>query len=115
MRFIAEDPIKRTITFETKTGLRVRLDTDMVRRYGLEAIMKEYGVKMSKERVLVHQHGRVVGDVPPEFHPSLINSKSFFYDVRPGDFTQRNDGDWDACRTLGPGDLEAIPGFRWKR
>lgn len=65
-------------------------------------------------RVDVIQCGRKVGTVPPTFDPARIKSKSFLYDPRPGDF--RWDGvAWVASMVLGPGDLEAVPGFAWDR
>jgi hypothetical protein len=68
----------------------------------------------STERIMVLQHGRRVGSVPPSFDPRAIKSGSFFYDVRPGDFIREGDH-WKASRTLGPGDLESVPGFVWDR
>lgn len=66
------------------------------------------------ERVDVMQGGRKIGTVPPSFDPAKIKSTSFFYEPRPGDF--RLSGDvWVADRMLGPGDLEAVPGFVWDR
>lgn len=66
------------------------------------------------ERVDVMQEGRKIGTVPPSFDPAAIKSTSFMYDPRPGDF--RFDGSaWVASNMLGPGDLEAVPGFVWDR
>jgi hypothetical protein len=66
------------------------------------------------EPVPVMQSGRRVGSVPATFDPTKIKSTNWLYDVRPGDFVR--DGDtWIANRTLGPGDLEAVPGFVWDR
>ena len=66
------------------------------------------------ERVDVMQDGRKIGTVPPSFDPAKIKSMSLFYDPRPGDF--RLDGEvWVAAKMLGPGDLEAVPGFVWHR
>lgn len=67
-----------------------------------------------KEPVPVIQHGRRIGWLPPSFDPMRIKSTSFLYEPRPGDFVR--DGEhWNASRTLGPGDLEAVPGFVWDR
>lgn len=57
---------------------------------------------------------QLVGTVPPHFDPSRIKSTSFMYSPRPGDFTREGDA-WVANYTLGPGDLEAVPGFVWDR
>lgn len=53
---------------------------------------------------------REVGTLPASFDPTRIKSQSFFYDPRPGDFIRRADH-WEASRMLGPGDLDAVPGF----
>ena len=55
-----------------------------------------------------------IGTVPPDFDPSRISSRNYFYDPRPGDF-KWEDETWVAAYTLGPGDLEAVPGFVWNR
>jgi hypothetical protein len=66
------------------------------------------------EPTAVYQHGMKIGTVPPGFDPARIKSTSPWYSPRPGDFVR--DGDhWVAARTLGPGDLEAVPGFVWDR
>lgn len=64
------------------------------------------------ERIPVMQHGKQVGTVPPEFDPTRIRSTNWLYEARPGDFRQEG-LTWVASRTLGPGDLEAVPGFVW--
>jgi len=66
------------------------------------------------ERIPVMQHGRKVGTVPPDFDPMRIKSTNWLYDARPGDFRQEG-LTWVASRALGPGDLEAVPGFVWDR
>jgi hypothetical protein len=43
-----------------------------------------------------------------------MTSRNFLYDPRPGDFKRTAEG-WIASGTLGPGDLEAVPGFLWER
>lgn len=64
--------------------------------------------------IAVMQEGRRVGTVPPSFNPNNIESRNQLYRPRPGDF--RRDGDvWIANEWLGPGDLEAVPGFVWDR
>lgn len=72
------------------------------------------GVVDRTERVPVMQGGQQIGTVPPSFDPTKIKSASFWYEPRRGDFVL--DGEtWVASRTLGPGDLEAVPGFVWGR
>jgi hypothetical protein len=68
----------------------------------------------SKEPVPVIQHGRRIGWLSPSFDPNNFKSTNWLYDARPGDFV-REGNHWIAARTLGPGDLEAVPGFVWDR
>ena len=62
------------------------------------------------EPIPVIQDGRQIGTVPPNFDPALIKSRTRFYSPRPGDFKREGDT-WVASGTLGPGDLDAVPGF----
>lgn len=72
------------------------------------------GFAARTEPVPVFQSGRRIGTVPASFDPTEIKSTSWLYDPRPGDF--RREGDTlVAVYTLGPGDLEAVPGFIWDR
>lgn len=100
----------RTVTYELPDGRRLDVDRDAVERLGIREIAKHYGIEMPTERVPVFHHGERIGTVPAEFDPSFIKSKSFFYDPRPGDFTRTAEG-WQAHKSLGPGDISAIPGF----
>ena len=55
-----------------------------------------------------------VGSVPATFDPIAIKSTNWLYEPRAGDF--RRDGkNWVVDKMLGPGDLEAVPGFVWDR
>lgn len=104
------------VTYELADGQWIDLDARAVAEFGAARLIRDagYGHLLETERVAVFQHGRKVGTVPPNFEPMNIESNTFMYDVRPGDFTR--DGDkWIASRTLGPGDLEAVPGFVWER
>lgn len=105
-----DDQMRGTVTYEMPDGRFVRLDAFAVREYGAVALLREHGYEPPDGRVDVMQRGQRVGTVPVSFEPMNIKSASFFYDPRPGDFTR--DGDvWIASHTLGPGDLEAVPGF----
>lgn len=55
-----------------------------------------------------------IGTVRHDFDPRRIKSTNWLYDPREGDF-KLEDGAWVAAYTLGPGDLEAVPGFAWDR
>lgn len=107
-----EDDMRGQVTYEISKGRYIRLDVRQVREHGLEEIMKFYGVEMPKGRLPVTQEGSEVGSVPASFEPIAIKSTSFFYGVRPGDF-KRTEAGWEASKYLGPGDLEAVPGFQW--
>jgi hypothetical protein len=105
-----EDDMRGQVTYEITEGKWVTLDARVVRKYGLEEVMKYHGVEMPKDRLPVFQSGRKIGTVPAFFEPLAIKSRSFLYDVRPGDFKRTNEG-WEALRSLGPGDLDAVPDF----
>jgi hypothetical protein len=109
-----EDDMNRCVTYELDDGRRVRVDVDVVRLYGLAHVMRELGVAVSDQRVPVYQSGEKIGSVPSGFDTQFIKSQSFLYDPRPGDFKREGDR-WIADKMLGPGDLDAIPGFVWDR
>ena len=107
-----EDEMRGTVTYEIGDGRWINLSIKDVREFGLEAILAEHDVEIPKERITVFQDGRPIGTVPSTFEPMAIKSRSFFYDVRPGDFKRTSQG-WEASKQLGPGDLHAVPGFVW--
>lgn len=119
MRRIENDEkqfMRGVVTYELSDGRRIDFDAKAVREYGVEKLMRHAGLgdMIPSGRLDVWQHGRKIGTVPATFDPMAIKSTNFFYDVRQGDFVR--DGDkWTAHRTLGPGDLEAVPGFVWDR
>jgi len=105
-----QDEMNGTVTYELGNGRFVTLDARAVREYGAAEILRHMGHEFSTERVKVMQRGHYVGTVPGDFDPLNIQSRTFLYDPRPGDF--RRDGDiWIVADMLGPGDLEAIPRF----
>ncbi len=108
------DEMQGYVTYELKGGRYVRLDAQAIREYGAAEILRRMGLEadLPTERVRVIQRGRVIGTVPPDFDPISIKRRSCLYDVRPGDFKREGDA-WIADKMLGPGDLEAIPGFVW--
>ena len=95
-------------------GMAQRFDRRAVQEYGLPELLKSVGrsADISAGRLDVMQSGRKVGTVPATFDPMHIKSTSFWYEPRGGDFKREGDV-WIANRTLGPGDLEAVPGFVW--
>lgn len=107
-----DDEMRGRVTYELDDGRFIQFSVQDVREHGLDALLSAHGVKIPKDRIPVFQDGQRIGSVHATFEPMSIKSKSFFYDVRPGDFTRTKDG-WDASRQLGPGDLHAVPGFRW--
>jgi len=107
------DEMSGTVTYRMNDGRFVRLDVRAVREYGAAKILSDmgYGAELPTERVAVLYHGRRVGTMAADFDPLAIKSRSFLYDPRPGDFKREGDV-WVASKTLGFGDLEAVPGFK---
>jgi hypothetical protein len=109
-----EDQMRDVVTFEIEpSGERVVFDGKMARELGAAGLKKYLGMAPSTGRLPVKQAGQIVGTLPEDFDPLFIKSTNFFYDPRSGDFVLR-DGAWEACPRLGPGDLEAVPGFVWQ-
>lgn len=111
-----EKEMRGIVTYELSDGQRIDLDRYAVEKYGAEELIKASGYKhlLPTKRVTVMQSGRKVGTLPPTFDPMSAKSTSFWYDMRAGDFVREGDV-WIANRMLGPGDLEAVPGFVWDR
>lgn len=108
------DEMQHVVTYELTGGKRVTLDAGAVRKYGAAKILRDcgFGSSLSSERAPVRWHGKIVGTMDQDFDPGASRSRSFLYDMRPGDFIRQGD-EWIAERSLGPGDLSAVPGFRW--
>lgn len=111
---ITRNVFDNTVTCEFEDGRCIKIDARAAQEVGINQILRDrgYGHLIPTERVPVIQHGRKIGSVAGDFDSYAINSTSFFYDPRPGDFRREEDG-WVASGTLGPGDIEAIPGFVW--
>lgn len=107
-----EDDMRGRVTYDLGNGKWITLDARTVREHGLKEVLKYAGVDLPTGRLPVFQGGLEIGSVPVLFEPLAIQSKSFLYDARPGDF-KRIDRGWEASKYLGPGDLEAVPGFEW--
>lgn len=109
-----EDRMRGIVTYELGDGRRIALDECAVRNYGAATLIREYVGEdaIPKGRSSVFQRGNLVGTVPATFDPLSMRSRSFMYDVRPGDFVRSERG-WEASKMLGPGDLSAVPGFIW--
>lgn len=108
-----EDMMRGTLTYEVSEGRFITVDARLVQKHGLQEVLSCYGIKAAEGRLPVFQRGVEVGSVPADFEPCAVKPTTFLYDVRPGDF-KRTDKGWEACRTLGPGDLDAIPEFQRK-
>ena len=111
-----QDQFDGAVTYEFDDGRRIKLCARAVKEFGLREVLRHAGYEheIPTERKSVFQYGKKIGTVPGDFDPMLIKTQSFFYDARPGDFKLEDDV-WIACRTLCPGDFEAIPGFVWDR
>lgn len=111
-----EDHLNGVVTYDLGDGKRLRVARSAVEEVGLAEILRRYGYEhlIPTERVKVMWCGRMAGTVTGDFDPLFIKSKDWLYSPRAGDFIR--DGDvWQASNRLGPGDLEAVPGFRWER
>jgi hypothetical protein len=111
MEYVVPQPMPRMVDFgalPSKEAMAIARRNEPCRTCDGDGTVTE------TKRADVRQHGRRVGTLPPNFDPSAIKSTSFFYDPRPGDF-RREEDHWIAARNLGPGDLEAVPGFIWDR
>lgn len=108
-----EDQMNGVRTYEMHDGRRIRITEEAVCKYGAVKILRDMGYQFPTERVPVIQHGKRIGSVPGDFDHMHIKSKSPWYDPRPGDFVRKGE-EWVASRTLGPGDLEAVPGFTYE-
>jgi hypothetical protein len=108
-----EDQMRGVATYEFEDGRRIQLDARAVQEHGAAAILRGmgYGNLVPTGRVTVMQDGLRVGTVPADFDPAAIKSRSVMYDLRPGDF-RREGRVWVASSSLGPGDLQAVPGLK---
>lgn len=107
------DVMRGTITYELDDGRYITVDARTVQRYGLREVLTAYGIKAPEGRIPVFQRGVEIGSVPADFEPCAVKPTTVLYEVRPGDFKRIAKG-WEACRTLGPGDLDAVPEFQRK-
>lgn len=106
-----QDFLDGTVTYDFGHKY-LRVSVDVVERFGIEEVARRYGLTVPEGRLKVLQSGVVIGSVPATFDPMFIRSTSPLYEPRPTDLVREGDH-WVADRMLGPGDLEAIPGFVW--
>ena len=104
------DFLNGTVTYQIDAENYITLDVHAVREYGLENLLRDYGVGVPTELVPVYQRGKKIGTVPAMFDPITMKSSSFLYEPRGGDFIRESDR-WVAARNLCPGDFDAIDGF----
>lgn len=104
------------VTFELSNGKRFRCSAMAVDEVGGAELLRRAGLGhlLPTERSVVMWAGRKVGTPPPDFDPMRIKSNNWLYDPRPGDFVRAGDV-LVASKMMGPGDLEAVSGFRWER
>jgi hypothetical protein len=103
------------ITLDVGGGRRLKMDRRGLEMYGSEIVLDCLSAEQRVdflERIPVYQGGRQIGTLSAGYHPLIYRSRSFFYDPRPDDFRRSKRG-WEASPTLGWGDLDAIPDFRW--
>lgn len=108
-----EKEMRGVVCFEFSDGMRIDLDAAAVEKYGAVNLAKQMGYadKISSRRLPVMQDGVCVGSLPEDFDVKSAESSSPFYMVRSGDF-RRDTESWEACGSLGMGDLMALPDFR---
>lgn len=111
-----DDPMTGDVTCYFDDGTAMKFDRRAVQDVGLPELLRSVGLSkhIPSGRLDVEQDGRVIGTVPATFDPLHMKSTSLWYEARGGDFVRSGDK-WIASRTLGPGDLEAVPGFVWQR
>ena len=108
-----DNELQDVVTVEFRSGERVNFAGCMVRGLGMAECLRRVGYEAPAGRTPVYQHGEQVGTVPAAFDPLAIRSSNWLYQPRAGDFVLRGER-WEAADTLGPGDLEAVPGFVWE-
>ncbi len=108
-----EDRMNDRRSFKLSGGEHIRVPVEMISQLGLRQALANLGFpdELDSSWMLpVEQAGELIGFLPGDFDPQNISSSSPLYKPRAGDFTR--DGDVVvADPMLGPGDLEAIPGF----
>ena len=110
------DEMNGVVTYELDDGRFVQLDRRTIEMYGLASVLRAHHIEApdASKRVAVFQHGKQVGSLPGDFDPLFVKSTNWLYDPRPSDFRRVSDH-WEAAWTLGPGDIESVPGFVWNR
>ena len=108
------DKMNGVATFELPSGKRHCVDARMARELGMAGLLRMAGEDVPTERVPLFQRGEQIGSMAPTFDPIFIRSTNWLYEPRSGDF-RRTEVGWIASDKLGPGDLEAVPGFVWDR
>ena len=112
-----EDEMRGVVTFDLENGRYLTVPAREIAEYGTEAVFRAHGCHdaiANKERISVFRRDKKIGTVPCDFDPLTIRSNSFLYAPRGGDF-RRSERGWEADKSLGPGDLEAVAGFVWHR
>lgn len=108
------DQMRDVSTYELDDGSRVTITNGVLRNHDAATVLHEMGLgpdPAEMPRRPVYHCGTLVGTLPGSFDPLRVRSRTWLYDPRPGDFVADGDG-WRAAPTLGPGDIEAIEGFR---
>lgn len=108
-----EDQMRDVVTVEFHDGTLIRLSAKHVRMDGLANVLRQAGLgdKLPTKKLPVFHCGEMVGMMHPDFDPCRVETKTLLmYDPRHGDFVR--DGDrWIAHKSLGPGDIAAVPHF----
>lgn len=109
--------LRSHVTYNLPDGRCIDLSRRDIALYGAAEVARMLGVNEAalNSRVNLWQHGQIIGSLPRLFTPQAAQAFSPFYTIREGDFTMRPNGDWEACRTLGPGDIACVHGYSSRR
>ena len=106
-----EDERRRIARYRLPDGKMLAVGIESLELHGLDRILRGAGYgHLLNARMPVVWCGRIIGTLPAAFDSRNIQSASFMYQPRAGDFTR--DGDrWIASDTMGLGDLRYVVGF----
>lgn len=108
-----DDQMRSVVRVELSNGQCIVFDRRAFMELGMAECLRRVGAadEAPQGRIPVEQDGAIVGTVPADFDPLTARSRSWIYDVRPGDFKRVGDK-VIANKMLGQGDLDCLDGFK---